>query len=47
LRDALAGTSELTTTELDAVFDPASYIGSAGALVDRALARYESEREGT
>ena len=47
LRDAVAGESGLTTAELDAVFDPASYLGSAGALVDRALARYESEREGT
>ena len=47
LRDAVAGESGLTTAELDEVFDPASYIGSAGALVDRAVARYESEREGT
>lgn len=47
LRDAVAGESGLSTAELDMVFDPASYIGSAGALVDRALARYESEREGT
>ncbi len=47
LRDAVAGESGLTTAELDAVFDQASYLGSAGALVDRALARYESEREGT
>ena len=47
LRDAVAGESELTTAELDAVFDQTSYLGSAGALVDRALARYESEREGT
>jgi len=43
LRDAVAGESGLTTAELDATFDPASYLGSAGALVDRALARYESE----
>ncbi len=47
LRDAVADESELTKAELDAVFDPASYLGAAGALVDRALARYESEREGT
>ncbi len=44
LRDAVAGESELTKAELDEVFDPASYLGSAGALVDRALARYASER---
>ena len=35
LRDAVAGESGLTTAELDAVFDPTSYLGSAGALVDR------------
>ena len=34
----------LTADELDAALDPATYLGSAGALVDRALARYEAER---
>ena len=43
----MAGESELTTAELDAVFDPTSYLGSAGALVDRALARYVAEQEGS
>ena len=47
LREAMADASGLTDAELDAVFDPVSYLGSAGALVDRALARYEVEREGT
>ena len=43
-RDAVAGESDLGRAELDEVFDPASYLGSAGALVDRALDRYASER---
>ncbi|HET9288727.1 MAG TPA: 3-carboxy-cis,cis-muconate cycloisomerase [Gaiella sp.] len=34
----------LTADELGAALDPATYLGSAGALVDRALARYEAER---
>jgi 3-carboxy-cis,cis-muconate cycloisomerase len=34
----------LTAAELDAALDPATYLGSSGALVDRALARYEAER---
>jgi 3-carboxy-cis,cis-muconate cycloisomerase len=45
LRDAVAGESGLSAAELDAVFDPAGYLGSAGALVDRAVARYDAERE--
>jgi 3-carboxy-cis,cis-muconate cycloisomerase len=36
----------LTAGELDAALDPATYLGSAGALVDRALAHYEAERAG-
>ncbi len=36
LRDALAG--ELSPEELDAAFDPSTYLGSAGAFVDGALA---------
>ena len=38
LRDALAG--ELSPEELDDALDPATYLGSAGELVDRALAVY-------
>jgi 3-carboxy-cis,cis-muconate cycloisomerase len=34
----------LTADELGAALDPTTYLGSAGALVDRALARYEAER---
>ena len=34
----------LTAAELDAALDPAAYLGSSGALVDRALARYEAKR---
>lgn len=37
----------LTDAELDAALDPATYLGSAEALVDRALARYEAERRHT
>jgi adenylosuccinate lyase len=39
----------LTPREIDALLDPTTYLGSAGAFVDRALARYEAEtasREG-
>jgi 3-carboxy-cis,cis-muconate cycloisomerase len=32
--------------EVDALLDPTTYTGSAGALVDRALARYEAENDG-
>ena len=34
----------LTPDEIAAALDPTTYLGSAGALVDRALARYEAER---
>ena len=37
----------LTSDEIAAALDPTTYLGSAGALVDRALARYEAERSGT
>ena len=44
LADALAGSDTgLSEAELAAALDPATYLGSAGALVDRALARYTSE----
>jgi 3-carboxy-cis,cis-muconate cycloisomerase len=33
----------LSAEELDALLDPTTYLGSAGALVDRALGRYEAE----
>jgi 3-carboxy-cis,cis-muconate cycloisomerase len=35
----------LDPSELEAALDPAGYLGSAGALVDRALALYEASRE--
>jgi 3-carboxy-cis,cis-muconate cycloisomerase len=41
LREALAG--ELPDEELDEALDPTTYLGSAGAFVDRALTRYEEE----
>jgi 3-carboxy-cis,cis-muconate cycloisomerase len=34
----------LSREEIEAALDPTTYLGSAGALVDRALARYENER---
>ncbi len=37
--------SGLTPDELAAALDPTTYMGSAGALVDRALERYEADRE--
>jgi 3-carboxy-cis,cis-muconate cycloisomerase len=44
LGDALAGSDTgLSEAELAVALDPATYLGSAGALVDRALARYTSE----
>ena len=36
----------LTADEIGAALDPTTYLGSAGALVDRAVARYDAEREG-
>ena len=46
LAEALATVDTgLSQTELDAALDPATYLGSAGAFVDRALARFAAERE--
>ena len=44
-RDALVADAaiELTPDELDRALDPASYLGSADALVERALNRYREE----
>jgi 3-carboxy-cis,cis-muconate cycloisomerase len=36
----------LTSDEIEAALDPTTYLGSAGAFVDRALARYAADREG-
>jgi 3-carboxy-cis,cis-muconate cycloisomerase len=43
LADPRAG---LEADEVDALLDPTTYLGSAGALVDRALARYDTETQG-
>ena len=44
LGDELAGLDGgLTDDELAAALDPETYLGAAGALVDRALARYAEE----
>jgi 3-carboxy-cis,cis-muconate cycloisomerase len=46
LAEALHGVETgLTAEELREALDPTTYLGSAGALVDRALARYEAEQE--
>jgi 3-carboxy-cis,cis-muconate cycloisomerase len=46
LVEALDGAETgLTDEELREALDPTTYLGSAGALVDRALARYEAEQE--
>lgn len=46
LAEELAGLDTgLTTEEVEAALEPTTYLGSAGALVDRALARYDTERE--
>jgi 3-carboxy-cis,cis-muconate cycloisomerase len=39
-----AVSEQLSAAELDAALDPGAYLGSALALVDEALSRYESER---
>ena len=36
----------LTSGEIEAALDPTTYLGSAGALVDHALARHDTERGG-
>jgi 3-carboxy-cis,cis-muconate cycloisomerase len=44
-RDALVADAQvaLPPDELDALLDPSGYLGSAEALVDRALAAYQAE----
>jgi 3-carboxy-cis,cis-muconate cycloisomerase len=49
LRDLLAEdatvSAQLSPAELDSLFDPVTYRGATDAIIDRILARYESERE--
>jgi 3-carboxy-cis,cis-muconate cycloisomerase len=47
-RDALVADprAELDAEEVDALLEPTTYIGSAAAFVDRALARYAAETDG-
>jgi 3-carboxy-cis,cis-muconate cycloisomerase len=47
-REALVADSRvgLDAAEVDALLDPATYLGSAGTFVDRALARYDTETDG-
>ena len=42
--ELLADDTGLTAAEVAAALDPATYLGSAGAFVDRALALFEAER---
>jgi 3-carboxy-cis,cis-muconate cycloisomerase len=42
--ELLAEDTGLTAEEVAAALDPATYLGSAGAFVDRALALFEAER---
>jgi 3-carboxy-cis,cis-muconate cycloisomerase len=44
LRDDPAIREHLSQEEIDAALDPAGYLGSTQALIDRALARYERLR---
>jgi 3-carboxy-cis,cis-muconate cycloisomerase len=44
LRDELISATDLSEDEVDRLLDPANYLGSAGALVDRALAAHEERR---
>jgi 3-carboxy-cis,cis-muconate cycloisomerase len=48
LRDVLLGSKEvlehLTAEDIDAVLDPAGYLGSADAFIDRALAAHRTDR---
>jgi 3-carboxy-cis,cis-muconate cycloisomerase len=38
--------ARLTLAEIEALLDPAGYLGAAGALVDRALAAHEAHDRG-
>lgn len=44
LREALASATDLSAEELDRLLEPSNYLGSAPALVDRALAAHEERR---
>ena len=45
LKEVLAGTPEAGGLDLDALFDPATYLGASDVFIDRVLALYESEKE--
>jgi adenylosuccinate lyase len=42
LREQLLATTELSKEEIDRALDPAGYLGSADAFIDRALDAYRS-----
>jgi 3-carboxy-cis,cis-muconate cycloisomerase len=44
LRDELIESVDLSEQEIDRALDPAGYLGSAGAFVDRALKAHEERR---
>lgn len=47
LDKALVGTGQLTATELDNALDPASYLGSCSALIDRVIAQVSMGAHGS
>jgi 3-carboxy-cis,cis-muconate cycloisomerase len=45
LRDVLRGAPEAAELDLDALFDPATYLGASDVFIDRILALYENEKQ--
>jgi 3-carboxy-cis,cis-muconate cycloisomerase len=45
LRDVLKEAPEAAALDLDALFDPATYLGASDAFIDRILALYEDEKQ--
>jgi 3-carboxy-cis,cis-muconate cycloisomerase len=45
LKDLLAEAPEAESLDLDALFDPTTYLGAADTFIDRILVRYEDEKE--
>jgi 3-carboxy-cis,cis-muconate cycloisomerase len=45
LREVLRDAQEATGLDLDALFDPATYLGASDVFIDRILALYEDEKQ--
>ncbi|MGL5117288.1 MAG: lyase family protein, partial [Beijerinckiaceae bacterium] len=45
LKDVLRDTPKASALDLDALFDPSTYLGASDVFIDRILALYDSERE--